>query len=120
MPPEAPKPESVTHADLRNDLNLQSLTLQRIEKAMADGFRAMADDIDSLKKTVGYVGTDERGELIGEGIAGDLGRLKERVDKRFSRYDAWERAAAVAVATATIFIVAIWWLVQQKIEGLLR
>ena len=114
------RPEQPSHADLRRDLDMQTMVLQRIEKTMSDGFDALKHEIASIKETVGHVGTDERGDLIGTGIAGDLGRLRQRVDRRFGQYDGWIKYAAGALASITVLGAVIWWLVQNKIDAVLR
>lgn len=116
----AKRPEHPTHADLRHDLDMQTLVLQRIETAMKDGFAALRLEVASIKETVGHVGTDDRGDLIGTGIAGDLGRLRQRVDRRFGQYDGWIKYAAGALASITVLGAVIWWLVQNKIDAVLR
>jgi hypothetical protein len=100
----AKRAEQPSHADLRHDIDMQTLVLQRIE-----------GKLDSVIKTVGFHGTDERGQLIGTGIAGDLARLKRHV----GRYDGWVKYAAGALASVSVLGAVIWWLVQNRL-GFLR
>lgn len=99
----AKRPEHPSHADLRHDLDVQTLVLQRIEKKL-----------DGVIKTVGFHDTDERGKLIGTGIAGDLARLKQHV----GRYDGWIKYAAGALASISVLGAVIWWLVQERLAFL--
>lgn len=104
-----------SHADLRNDINVQTMAVQAMQKAMKEGFDALNREVASIKETVGHVGTDERGQLIGTGIAGDLGRLRQRVDQRFGLYDGWVKYAAGALASLTVLGAVIWWLVRERV-----
>ncbi len=113
-------PQQPTHADLRHDLDMHALVLQRIEKSVEKGFEAIGNELSDLKRTVGEVGTDERGALIGTGIAGELGRLKARVDARFGIYDRWASRVMGAVSAVVILGVAIWWLVEDRLAEMFR
>jgi hypothetical protein len=111
----AKRPEQPSHADLRHDLDVVLLTIQGIQKDNTKAFGEIGRTLDHIKEIVGHVGTDERGDLIGTGIAGDLGRLRQRVDRRFGQYDGWIKYAAGALASLTVLGAVIWWLVRERI-----
>lgn len=117
---EPKRSEHPTHADLRHDLDVVLLTIQGIQKDHSAAFSEIRQALEHIKKIVGHVGTDERGNLIGTGIAGDLGRLRERVDKRFGLYDGWVKYAAGALAAITVAGGVIWWLIQSRVDEVLR
>lgn len=112
--------EQPSHADIRNDINVLTLTLQKLQTTVANGFEKNNADIAAIKEVVGYAKTDEHGALIGVGIAGDLGRLRERVDRRFARYDAFQRYAMGAMAATTLLAAVLWWLLQEKLAEVLK
>lgn len=93
-------------ADLSRRVDTSALTMQRIE-----------GKLDDLKPIVGWSNTDRHGEPIGEGIAGDLMRLKLRVDKRFGLYDGWAKWAAGALAAATLIGVIAWRVIVAWIDA---
>lgn len=76
--------------------------------------------LDELSAVVGFAGLDEHGVLVGTGVAGDLARLKAKVDARFARDDGRARYLAGAVAAAGLFILCIWWLVRPRLEALFQ
>lgn len=82
-----------------------ALTMIRIE-----------EKLDDLVRSVGHSGLDERGRLIGSGVAGDLARLQQRVENRFSRDDGRMRYLAGAFAAASVFCAALWWIVRTRLE----
>lgn len=102
--------------NVENDLSVNTMALQGIQRSLIE----IKKELSTLSATVGTVGTDDHGALIGTGIAGDLGRLKEKVDKRFGRYDAWSRYAAGAVAGFGFMALALWWVIQEKIGKILK
>lgn len=110
----------VSHEDIAHRQDMMALTMQRIELALKEGFDTSAREIAEIKKTVGWVGTDPHGALVGEGIAGDLGRLKARVDKRFGVYDGVTKYAAGATAAAVLALAVIWWLLESRLDEVLR
>jgi hypothetical protein len=87
----------------------ESETLDRIEAKL-----------DDLTRVVGFSSMDEHGDLIGAGIAGDLARLKARVDARFSRDDGRARYLAGAAAAARLSMAAAWWLLHERLEALFQ
>ena len=84
-------------------------TVERIERKL-----------DELSLIVGYSSLDERGALIGSGVAGELARLTARVDARFRRDDDRLRYLAGAFAAASLFVLCIWWLVRPRLEALFQ
>jgi hypothetical protein len=90
------------------------------EAASPDVLERIEAKLDSLTRIVGFCGSDEHGLLIGTGIAGDLARLKARVDARFSRDDGRARYLAGAAAAASLSLAGLWWLVHARLEALFR
>lgn len=120
--PESPSLEEVAAyvrvLRLRQDVvvaNQESLmaTLQRIETKL-----------DSLKNVVGWCKTDEHGTLVGEGLCGDLGRLRETVEKRFRRYDDLTKYTLGIITAAgllgTVFWVAAKAYITNVVEHLVK
>ena len=103
------EPLHPSHADILNAVNLIQLTLQRVETGLKD-----------LKEAVGTEGTDDRGQPIGTGVRGRLGRLEGRVDKRFRTFDDWRNYAMGAMAASLLLVTAIWWIVQDRVGHLLK
>jgi hypothetical protein len=76
--------------------------------------------LDDLVRVIGFSDRDEHGVLIGTGIAGDLARLKAKVDARFSRDDGRVRYLAGAAAAAGLFLAVIWWLIRHRLETIFQ
>lgn len=95
------------------DVGLLTVAQQRIE-----------GKVDGVARTVGWTGKDEKGDLIGEGLAGELARLTHRVDVRFTRDDlfinTWRGRIVGAAAATTLLIAVLWWALSPKLEALLR
>ncbi len=86
-----------------------TLTMERVELK-----------VDTLIKTVGDTREDNDGHLVGTGLLGSILRLTFRVDDRFRLYDKW---VALAVGFSFAFIPlggVVWWLISDKLDGLLR
>lgn len=118
MPSKTPPtlPEDASHADilaavrlLGESVNLQAMTLQRVETK-----------VDDVRKCIGDEGEDERGAKVGTGIRGRLMRLEDRVDRRFDTFDDWRNYAVGALAAGSILIAAVWWIIQDKVGHLLK
>jgi hypothetical protein len=108
-PPMLKSVSNVSHEDIANRQDMMAMTMQRIETKL-----------DELVKTVGSTGFDEHGAMIGVGIAGDLARLKGRVDRRFGIYDGVTKYAAGATAATLLAVTVIWWLIQNRVDEVLR
>lgn len=106
---DSKRPEQPSHADIYARQDMAALVMQRIESKL-----------DALTQTVGFASFDEHGAFIGTGIAGDLGRLKGRVDQRFGTYDRWANRMVGMGSAVVVAAAVIWWLIQHKIEDLLR
>lgn len=100
-----PKEPPPTHADIIHRQDMAALVMQRIETKL-----------DALATTVGFTGHDEHGKLIGAGVAGDLARLKARVDF----YDRWRDRLAAFGSAIVVTGAVIWWLISDKVSGVLR
>ena len=95
--------------DLSRRVDTQALVLQRIE-----------GKIDDQKTVLGWVGVDQHGRLEGKGLAGEVGRIKERVDQLFAEKSKWRNLAIGFCAAASIFLAALWWLTSDKLGHLLK
>jgi hypothetical protein len=98
-------PRQRRSANRDNDIAVLSVALQRVETVLAQ-----------VQKTLGETGFDEHGALIGTGIAGNLARLEQRVNRRFAIYDGVTRYAAGATATAAVMGALLWFVIKNKIE----
>lgn len=115
-------PENPSHADIlaevrgyRSELTTYVLAQQRDAAAS----KATADALARIEASIGWCKLDEHGLLIGEGLCGEVGRLKERVDKRFQLYDGMERFVKGSLAAALVAGAIIWWLIAERL-GFLR
>lgn len=93
--------------------------LKRLEAQLA----LVVHELEALKKIVGWSGHDERGDLIGEGLAGDLCRHCAKVDARFARDDmfvnTWRARLIGASVTVSLFVAVLWWVLGRRLEDLL-
>lgn len=96
-----------TDAVHRTDLLTQ--TLQRVEAKL-----------DVLAKIVGSSEEDERGEQVGTGLVGTVMRLTKHVKDRFNVYDKWRFIAWGFLAACGVFGPVLWWLLDSKLEALLK
>lgn len=55
----------------------------------------------------------------GNGGTGILGRLA-RIENRQSAYDRWAQRILGGFATASVCIAVVWWIIQDKVAGVLR
>jgi len=76
--------------------------------------------LDALAKAIGAEREDESGQRVGTGVVGRLMRLESTVAKRFGQYDGWVKLVVGFTAAAVLFIPALWWLIDGKLEGLLK
>ncbi len=69
-----------------------------------------------LKRAIGNETTDEEGKKTGDGIFGRVGRIENRQ----LVYDRWtNRVVGIAMA-ATVFGGILWWLLESKLEHVLK
>lgn len=90
------------------------------DAAAALAMARIEEKLDDLVRVVGYSTLDERGALIGSGVAGDLARLQHRVDGRFSRDDGRMRYLAGALGAASLFGAILWWLMRTRLEAIFQ
>ncbi len=55
----------------------------------------------------------------GTGGTGILGRLA-RIEARQNAYDRWLQRMMGAFATASVMVAVLWWVIQDKVAGVLR
>lgn len=95
---------------------LNSITLQRIETALT-GLKA---DVQKLADAVGWEKLDEKGEPIGTGLTGRVMRVENTVKAKVTAFEGMRKYATGATAGMGLMIVAIWWLIADKVQGLLK
>lgn len=112
MPDVTPHPENMDPLSI-------ALLLQRVNTQYAN----IAHELAALKLVVGWSGHDERGELVGEGLAGDLCRHCAKVDARFARDDlfvnTWRARAIATGFTVSFFGAILWWAFRHRLEEVL-
>lgn len=91
--------------------DLMAMTLQRLEKAVTDGFAAVGKEMADVRRAIGEEGEDEYGKPIGTGVVGRLMRLEHR-------FGGWRRWVAGAGATLLVLAPVIWFLVEKRVEFL--
>lgn len=78
--------------------------------------QGMKISVVDLKNAIGTETTNEDGKKTGSGIFGRVGRMENRQ----LVYDRWtNRAVGIAMA-ATVFGGALWWLLESKLEHVLK
>lgn len=110
------KEEQPTHQQLRNDINVVIMAQRSLETSMTAGFTKLNEEVAAIRAEVGSTDHDERGELIGTGIAGNLARLRKKVDDRFRLQDGWIKYGSGALAGISLSAIVIWWLIHDKLE----
>jgi hypothetical protein len=111
--PARPKPRS---PNAENDQTVYMMALQRVEKALAD----LKTELGDVKETLGWTGFDEHGALIGVGIAGNVARLEQRVNRRFAIYDGVTKYAAGATAATILVGGVLWWVIKSRMEAIFQ
>lgn len=96
-------------ADAVHRTDLLTEVVQRVETKL-----------DTLLKTVGLEGEDQRGEKVGTGMVGRVMRLETSVARRFGIYDGWVKLVVGFTAAAAVFLPILWWLTSGKLEVVLR
>ncbi|MBO9710558.1 MAG: hypothetical protein J7521_20345 [Caulobacter sp.] len=99
---------------------LNGITLQRIEKALGDFRDETRREIAALKDAIGWERTDEKGEPIGTGLTGRVMRQENALKAKVTAFDGMRKYATGATAGMGLMIIAIWWLIADKVQGLLK
>jgi|SRR6185369_7409987 len=97
-------------------LDLYILSQQRVEAEVAKLHDLSRERHEQVMKILGSEDLDEKGAPIGRGLTGRVMRLE--VWKRTT--DGWLRYGAGAMATATLFMAAFWWLTSDTIGKLFK
>lgn len=95
---------------------LNGITLQRIETALS----GLKTDVQKLTDAVGWEKHDEHGEPIGTGLTGRVMRVENTVRAKVTAFDGMRKYATGATAGMGLMIVAIWWLIADKVQGVLK
>ena len=96
-------------------VDLMTMTVQRIEKALTEGLSAIHLEMTAIKDSIGDEGQDEYGKPIGRGVVGRLMRMERRI----GRYDGWVKWATGALFAAGVFGSILWWAWEAKLKAVL-
>jgi len=110
----APRTPRKANHDPRLDLYI--LTQQRVEGEVDKLHKLSQERHEQIMKILGSEDLDEKGLPIGRGLTGRVMRLE--VWKRTT--DGWIRYSAGAMASATLFLAAIWWLAADKFTAVFK
>lgn len=97
-------------------LDLYILTQQRIEADLERDRKIASDRHEQVLKILGSEDLDEKGAQIGRGLTGRVMRL----ESWRKTWDGWIRYGAGAMASATLFLGAKWWLTSDFIAKLFK
>jgi hypothetical protein len=75
--------------------------------------KALGVKVDALAQAVGTEDYDHHGQRIGTGVRGRIMRLELRVDL-------WRNRIIGALFAGSVLIACVWWLVQDKVGGVLK
>jgi hypothetical protein len=111
QPPEHPSHGDILHAiaELQKDVGVIIIDVKGVKDAVAE-----------VQRCLGHEEEDARGVTFGTGLVGRHIRLQARVDGRFKLYDDWRNLAIGCIATLTLMTGVVWWLVQNKLDEVLR
>lgn len=97
-----------------------AIVMRRIESRLDE----IAHSAKNVETQLGWSRHDERGQLIGDGVIGDLARLSARVDQRLMRDDflisTWRNRVVGASFALTLAGAIIWWLIKSKLGDILQ
>jgi hypothetical protein len=100
-----------------NDQDIvNGVTLQRILTALS----SLSDEVKLIKDAVGWEKQDEKGDPIGTGLTGRVMRVENTVKAKVTAFDGMKKYATGATAGMGLMIIAIWWLIADKVQGLLK
>jgi hypothetical protein len=109
-------PENPSHGDIMRAVNGMRADMGVLIMDM----KGLKTELAAVVKCLGKEDEDEHGNAFGTGLVGRHMRLQARVDKRFRLYDDWRNYAIATFMTASMFIGIIWWIVEKRIEQVLR
>jgi hypothetical protein len=95
--------ESIARVDLMHG------ALQRVEKSQA-----------AIMEAIGKEEEDGHGGIKGTGLMGRMRRTEKEVEKMVSTYKVWIAFGSGIVTTGSLFLVAVWWLIGDKLELVLK
>lgn len=90
--------------------------MQRILTALS----SLSEEVKGLKDAIGWEKQDEHGEPIGTGLTGRVMRVENTVKAKVSAFDGMRKYATGATAGMGLMIVAIWWLIADKVQEALK
>ncbi|GEM_PF-4469744 len=95
---------------------LNGITLQRISADLI----ALRGEVKALAEAVGWEKLDEKGDPIGTGLTGRVMRVENNVKAKVTAFDGMRKYATGATAGMGLMMVAIWWLISDKIQEMLK
>lgn len=102
--------------ELTNQDIINGVAVQRIMTALGE-IRA---EVASIKDLIGWEKLDEHGEPIGTGLTGRIMRVENTVKAKVGAFDGMRKYATGATAGMGLMIVAIWWLIADKVQEALK
>lgn len=103
-------------AAIRGDTLTQAQALQSVQISVAQ----MAKDISIIAHAVGEEKEDGEGNYIGTGLLGRTRRVERAQRSLRELYHRWIAFGSGFVACGGIFGAAVWWLLQGKLELVLK
>lgn len=101
----------MTEQDILNNVTLQKILTE---------VKGLTTKVDSLTDAVGWEKLDEKGEPIGTGLTGRVMRVENNVKAKVTAFDGMRKYATGATAGMGLMMVAIWWLISDKIQEMLK
>lgn len=114
-------PEQTLKAVLEVQRQLGQL-MSKVDNATKDmgvvimDLQGVKTTVAELKVSIGTETTDEDGKKTGHGIFGRIGRIENRQ----LVYDRWTNRAIGLAMAATMFGSILWWLLQARLEHILK
>lgn len=99
---------------------MNGVTLQKVLTQLGELRTEFKTDMAAVKDAIGWEKTDEHGEPIGTGLTGRVMRVENTVKAKVTAFEGMRKYATGATAGMGLMIVAIWWLIADKVQGLLK
>ncbi|MEI9964357.1 MAG: hypothetical protein WDM92_06295 [Caulobacteraceae bacterium] len=94
----------------------QGMHNQRVDTTLEDIKAILAE----VREAIGWERRDERGQWIGVGLRGEIGRVGRLVSHELRHVDGWRKYLAGALAVLVPAALVIWWLVSKRVDVVLR
>lgn len=99
-----------------NDSNLTTLALQGVQKEV----KGVVQALEKIALVLGNEEEDGAGNFRGTGIVGRTRRNESEVRKLKALYHRWIAWGAGFTTCAALFLVAMWWLIGDKLAIVLK